>query len=130
MTPEDNNAYDKYRQVIVLDPGNPAATRGIEAISDRYLQLAYRDIDRGELDRAKSYVDKAETLAPGRPAIAEARAALTANTAAESAQSDTPAPSYAEKIKAFGKRFGDFVEEQQPEKDQSRGDSFLQKFGN
>ena len=124
-TPADNNAYDKYQRVLEFEPGNPAAARGIEAISDRYIQLAYSSINGDKLDRATSYLDKAQTLSPGRADIAEARAALENVAAGETADE------YAEKIEVFGRRFGDFVKEQQPQrKEGSRGDAFLRQFGN
>lgn len=127
-TPAGQNAHDKYQAVLALEPGNPAATRGLEAIANRYVQLAYTAMDKGEADKARGYLDKAEALGADADATAEARTALVALEAGEGEPEDR---SLADRAAAFGRRFGEFVEEQQTRQPQkSRGDAFLQKFGN
>ena len=39
-TPSRTNAYDRYKAVLILDPGNQRANLGIRAIADRYLQMS------------------------------------------------------------------------------------------
>jgi len=77
-TPENNNAYDKYMRVLILDIDNIEAVRGIDRIADRYLQLVYADIESGKLERAEKYLQKADYLRPGQPKILAAREALDA----------------------------------------------------
>ena len=50
--PEGQNAYDKYRQVLALEPGSRAAADGIQSILDRYLALVYQEI-RGQRPRER-----------------------------------------------------------------------------
>ena len=126
-TPSDNNAYDKYREVLTIDRENEAAQRGVEAIADRYIQLAYRDIEADKLDRAKRYIDKADGVTPGRSSIRDARDALAATQTAANSQR---AGSFPDKIEAFGKRIGDFFQSQQDlPTEATRADSFLRQLG-
>lgn len=75
--PAGANAYEKYRDVLALDPSNEAAREGIAHLARRYLELARRDIDGGRLARAEHYLARAEALDPGRLETIAAREALT-----------------------------------------------------
>ena len=129
MSPLGNNAYEKYRQVLAIDANNSAARQGLAAIADRYLGLAYRDLDAGRLDRAQTYLNKAAELTPDNPALREARNALAARRLAAttqapssnggapivdlSTQAGVPPPSVAqERHHGFAQRFREFVREQ------------------
>ena len=129
MSPPGNNAYEKYRQVLAIDANNSAARQGLAAIADRYLGLAYRDLDAGRLDRAQTYLNKAAELTPDNPALREARNALAARRLAAttqapssnggapivdlSTQAGVPPPSVAqERHHGFAQRFREFVREQ------------------
>ena len=129
MSPPGNNAYEKYRQVLAIDANNSAARQGLAAIADRYLGLAYRDLDAGRLDRARTYLNKAAELTPDNPALREARNALAARRLAAttqapssnggapivdlSTQAGVPPPSVAqERHHGFAQRFREFVREQ------------------
>ncbi|MGR8921436.1 MAG: hypothetical protein ACU85V_17605, partial [Gammaproteobacteria bacterium] len=129
-TPADDNAYDKYQQVLALEPDNDRAQRGLEAIAARYVELTYRGITTGQLEKAAGYLDKARDISPAHPAIADAGIALAA---ARSSSPDPGQVSYEDRADVMGRAFGAFVEEQQaapaPEP-RSRGDQFLQRFGN
>lgn len=131
-TPAGNNAYEKYQQVLALEPENTAARRGIEAIASRYVQLAYAAMDKDKREQAAGYLDKAATLGANPATLAEARAALTALDEDEAPDGENGTKTtLADKAEALGKRFGEFVKEQQDKQPQrSRGDAFLQKFGN
>lgn len=82
MSPPGQNAYDKYRAVLNIEPGNSAARQGLAALSDRYLALAYQALDAQRLERAATYVDNAATAAPDNAALGQARRALAARRAA------------------------------------------------
>lgn len=131
-TPAGNNAYEKYQQVLALEPEHAAARRGIEAIASRYVQLAYAAMDKDKREQAAGYLDKAETLGANPATLGEARASLAALDESEAVDgADGQKATLADKAEALGKRFGDFVREQQDKQPQrSRGDAFLQKFGN
>jgi serine/threonine protein kinase len=75
-TPEGNNAYDKFLSVLSLDQENLDAVRGIDSITDRYLQLVYADIEAKNIERAEQYLQKANYLRPEQPKILAAREAL------------------------------------------------------
>jgi serine/threonine protein kinase len=75
-TPADNNAYDKYRNVLAIDQENADALRGIQLISDKYVQMVYANIESLNLQRAEHYLNKAEQVSPGAPQILVARKTL------------------------------------------------------
>jgi hypothetical protein len=136
-SPAGNNAYEKYREVLTLQPDNAAARQGIDAIADRYVGLAWRDLQANNLARAAGYVQKAEQLAPGAPDVLAARQALDAKRAAQLAPATAaplapiaaPAP---DRTSEFGKRFRSFVREQkkaQREAQKSRANQLLDRLG-
>lgn len=75
-TPADNNAYDKFQQVLQLDPDNRPAKRGIEAVYNRYLQFAQRATQADDFDKASAMLDKAASVIPQGPGLMRARVAL------------------------------------------------------
>lgn len=75
-TPADNNAHDKFRQVLNLEPDNTEARRGLEAIFNRYLGLAQQASQKNDFDRATAMLDRAETVKPKDPALMRARVKL------------------------------------------------------
>ncbi len=93
-TPAGDNAYERYQQVLTIDPENTEARQGIESISDRYVDLAYRAMDTGDHDRASHYVNKAREIWPESPRIRSASdrldsmAAQTSTTASETSAED------------------------------------------
>ena len=78
MSPPGRNAYEKYRQVLAIEAGNRAARQGLAVISQRYLTLAYGEMDAGHLERAQTYVGNAAKAAPDNAALNPARDALAA----------------------------------------------------
>jgi len=40
MPPADDNAYDRYRSVLKLDPSNARAKSGLRTVAVRYVSLA------------------------------------------------------------------------------------------
>jgi formylglycine-generating enzyme required for sulfatase activity len=76
--PKGESAYDYYQQVLDLEPGNARAEAGIDALVGRYVALARRAAERGELDRARRYLDRADGIRSGSDAVLSAREALAA----------------------------------------------------
>ncbi len=75
-TPADRNAYDKFLAVQSIDPDNQAAERGIEAIYNRYVQLAQQAAQDNDFDRASVMLDRAGQVRPDAPGLMRARVAL------------------------------------------------------
>lgn len=64
-SPENDNAYFYYQELLKLDANNAIAISGLKKITDRYLQMADRFIQKNNLSKAAFYLDKAELVAPG-----------------------------------------------------------------
>ncbi len=77
-TPQGRNAYDKYRQVLALQPESRMAAQGIQAILDRYLDLVYREIEANHLESAQRLLSRATSIAPDAHRVTLARRALFA----------------------------------------------------
>ncbi len=90
MSPPGQNAYEKYRQVLAMEAGNRAARQGLTVISQRYLALAYGEMDAGHLERAQTYVGNAAKAAPDNAALNPARDALAARRLGVAAPTAAP----------------------------------------
>ena len=90
MSPPGRNAYEKYRQVLAMEAGNRAARQGLAVISQRYLALAYGEMDAGHLERAQTYVGNAAKAAPDNAALNPARDALAARRLGVAAPTAAP----------------------------------------
>ncbi len=75
-SPISNNAFDKYLKVLSIEQNNQEALQGIRAISDEYVKLANNAINRGDLAKAESYLNKAEAIAPASESVINAQARL------------------------------------------------------
>jgi tetratricopeptide (TPR) repeat protein len=80
-SPAGNNAYQKYLEVLKLDPGNKAAHNGIQRIGGRYIKLAERALEKGDFDAADQYLSKASNIAAGHPELPRAIEAAKASRA-------------------------------------------------
>lgn len=69
MSPSGDNALDRYRQVLQLDPGNAVALQGIQDIVLRYVDLADVAMRQGQHAEADSLLDRAAALNPERPEL-------------------------------------------------------------
>lgn len=78
MSPAGNNAYDRFREVLSIEPGNAVAQQGIVDIVLRYIELADVEINQGEYDNAASLLARGAGILPERPELADARARLAA----------------------------------------------------
>lgn len=58
ISPKDDNALDKYRSVIDIDPNHAKAKQGIETIYQYYLSDFNRYIDEKRFDRADTILSK------------------------------------------------------------------------
>lgn len=76
LTPEDDNAYERYQAVLYLDPNNDRARTGLQAIVLRYLDLARSAARRGALAPAREMLERAQLVDPGNSLVEEMEAEL------------------------------------------------------
>lgn len=83
--PADNNAYDIYQAVLMLEPGNPRAQAGLDAVLLAYVDHVRRVMAAGQLDTAQEllsrggdYFPEALMLTQLSDEISQARAAIAA----------------------------------------------------
>lgn len=69
LLPAGDNAYDRYQEVLSVDPGNQVAIEGIKAIVIRYVELADEAMLIGKYDNAAAMLDRAASIDPGSDAI-------------------------------------------------------------
>ncbi len=75
-TPPGDNALEKYRQVLALDPDNQAARKGVGKIVKTYGELAKRATKAKDYDRAEQFLDQASAIAPKSKQLKKARERL------------------------------------------------------
>ncbi len=68
-SPAGNNALEKYRNVLKLDPANKTAQSGIINIGNKYMALARSEINKGNYDKAYSQLIIAKKILPDSVAI-------------------------------------------------------------
>lgn len=70
MSPLADNAYDRYRQVLDVDPDNAEAALGIKKIGRRYLMMANEAASNGDLTGARTHIAHARQVDPDYEVIA------------------------------------------------------------
>lgn len=75
-SPIGNNAVERYRAVLDLDPDNQAARGGLGRVASRYIALANAAVARRKLDKAEGYLAKAEGIAPANSELVNVRARI------------------------------------------------------
>lgn len=68
-TPKEKSAYLQYQAVLKMDPQNKEAHDGLRRIVDKYIWLIKKSISANQLDRARRYLGRAETVLPGDPSL-------------------------------------------------------------
>jgi lipopolysaccharide biosynthesis regulator YciM len=71
MSPANDNAYTRYLKVLELDPSDVRARQGMREIARRYLTLAQSASRDGDVDRARTFLERAKRADPESPRIAE-----------------------------------------------------------
>ncbi len=89
-TPGDNNALAYYRQVLQLDPDDPAARKGIADIIDRYETLSSAALKAEKYDQAVQLIEKARTVAPANQELVLTEWLIMGDRYASMGQFDTP----------------------------------------
>lgn len=75
-SPAGNNAVEKYREVLALQPGHPSALEGLDNVVLKYIDLMDNSLAGGNITRAANYLAKAESVNPDHPALPAARTRL------------------------------------------------------
>ena len=68
-TPANDNAFDRYKRVLTLNPSNTLAIDGINRIVERYLTWALDHAKKSNLESARYFVSLAEGIDPDHPNI-------------------------------------------------------------
>ena len=80
LTPEDDNAYNIFLEVLQLDPANKAAHAGMQKIVDAYVTLVRMAIYRNENDRAERYLGRGLSIQPGNRELLALRESINSRT--------------------------------------------------
>jgi tetratricopeptide (TPR) repeat protein len=67
--PARDSALALFDRVLVLDPGNETALRGLETIAEHYLALATDAASRRRFEQAQAFVEQAQMVDPEHPGI-------------------------------------------------------------
>ena len=63
-SPTGNNAWDRYQQVLEIDPANLDAIKGMERVIDSYMELFGAEVEKEDFDKAAGYLAKIGELHP------------------------------------------------------------------
>ena len=74
--PDDDNAADRYREVLELDPQNGPARKGIVEVLESHLARGRAAVAAGELDRAEADFDAVARIDRNAGGLADARRRL------------------------------------------------------
>ena len=84
-SPAGNNAWDRYQQVLELQPTNPDAIKGMERVIDGYMELFGAAVEQEDFDKAAGYLTRIRELHPDSPALEQGARRIEA---AKQARSD------------------------------------------
>ena len=85
LSPENNNAVQKYHQVLKIDPENKLAKKRLQEISNFYLQNGDSALAANDIAKAKSYFEKAVQAGASSDLIKERMDAVNAKEMEEAA---------------------------------------------
>lgn len=90
-TPSPGNAWDKYTEVLALDPDNKKAKKGLDRIIAAYVQMAAKAVARDDLAKAEVFLDKAEKVIAGDPRVAKIREEISSKKVVQTEEDPTEA---------------------------------------
>ncbi len=76
IRPEGNNARYKWNEVLLLDPNNSSAKKGLERIAYHYITKAENERDNRRYAKAKESLQVAEDVVPDFPPIEPVRKSI------------------------------------------------------
>lgn len=68
-TPVGRNAVECYNQALQLQPGSSEALKGLASVEDKYVSWASSNIRRGNLDKARVYLNRLMAINPDSPRV-------------------------------------------------------------
>ena len=77
-SPAGNNAWDRYQQVLGIDPANPDAITGMERVIGSYMELFSAAVEQEDFDKADGYLATIRALHPDSPVLEEGERSLAA----------------------------------------------------
>jgi len=80
-SPAGDNALDRYREVLRLDPGNSQARSGVRKVVGEFVALARQAMANGDFEDAKDYLASAQEIDPEAENVRMASDALQAKLA-------------------------------------------------
>jgi len=69
MSPSHDNAYDRYKAVLILRPGNEQATSGLQQVFLRYLALTRSALAKARWRQAETYLARANIVSPNHSLV-------------------------------------------------------------
>jgi serine/threonine protein kinase len=75
--PSGDNAFETYRMILVVAPGEAGALTGIERIAEHYQQLAQIHKNKGDLKVSQSFIEEGLQIAPAHAELLELRDQIT-----------------------------------------------------
>ncbi|MBA2594007.1 MAG: hypothetical protein M3495_18835 [Pseudomonadota bacterium] len=75
-TPPGDNAFETYRMLLAVVPGQAEALAGLEQIAERCVQLAEAAQEPGHVEASLALIDQGLQAVPGHVRLAELRTAL------------------------------------------------------
>jgi serine/threonine-protein kinase len=73
ITPKGDNAMEKYREALALDPSNADAKMGMDKIAARAVELAQAAMEKDQEEMAEEHLAVAESVRPGYAPATKAR---------------------------------------------------------
>jgi serine/threonine protein kinase len=73
QTPAGDNAVQKYRQVLQLEPSNLEALEGLQKVGEKYIVLANAKMKTLDIDQVDGYLNMAQKLVPNSQKLLTAR---------------------------------------------------------
>ncbi len=92
MSPLHDNAYDRYRAVLLLRPDNAQAITGLQQVFLRYIALARAAIAKSRWSNAKTYLRRADIISPNHELIKGVKKTLLDQRAKAEASAEREAP--------------------------------------
>jgi formylglycine-generating enzyme required for sulfatase activity len=81
--PAGENALEKYREVLWLEPGSAQAQTGLDRVAAAYVALARQAVSAQAFGKSRGYLDAAQEAAPGYAQVAALRTEVVAAEAFE-----------------------------------------------
>ncbi|MGQ0593910.1 MAG: protein kinase domain-containing protein [Gammaproteobacteria bacterium] len=75
-TPPGDNAFETYRMLLAVVPGQSEALAGLEQIAERFVQLAEAAQEPGNVEASLALIDQGLQAVPGHARLAELRTTL------------------------------------------------------